>query len=223
MIPSRDENPTQTRSYVTLSLIAINVAVFLYELSLSSADEAQAFFASFAIIPAALSHPASPAAYGTILTSMFLHGGWMHLIGNMWFFWIFGNNIEDSVGHFRFIIFYLLCGVAAALTQVALAPDSEVPMIGASGAISGILGAYMMLFPRARVVTLVPIWFFLQFIRVPAVVFLVVWFGLQFLSGLVSRQFAMTGGVAFWAHVGGFIAGVLLIVPFKKRRVRLFQ
>jgi membrane associated rhomboid family serine protease len=154
---------------------------------------------------------------------MFLHAGWMHVIGNMWFLWVFGRNIEDSVGHIRFIVFYLLCGMAAAAAQVAISPESITPMIGASGAISGVLGAYLLLFPRARVLTLVPIWIFLQFIRVPAVIFLALWFVVQLISGMAMREFNVTGGVAFWAHVGGFVAGLVLIPIFKKRGVRLFQ
>ena len=223
MIPIRDENPTRSVSFVTFGLIFLNVLIFIHELRLSSDDQTQAFLASFALTPAHLIHSPSPSVYATIFTSMFLHGGWMHLIGNMWFLWIFGNNIEDAVGHFRFIVFYLLCGVAAASAQVAISPESTIPMIGASGAISGVLGAYLLLFPRARVLTLVPIWIFLQFIRVPAVIFLLLWFLLQFLSGLAMRQFDRSGGVAFWAHIGGFVAGMLLIVPFKKRGVRQFR
>jgi membrane associated rhomboid family serine protease len=223
MIPLRDDNPTRTFAFVTVGIIALNVVVFWHELSLPDGVRAQAFFGDFALIPAHLTQTHSPEAYRTIFTSMFMHGGWLHLIGNMWFLWIFGNNIEDSVGHFKFIIFYLLCGIAAAAAQVAISPDSIVPMIGASGAISGVLGAYLVLFPRSQILTLVPIWIFLQFIRVPAVIFLILWFAIQFLSGLATSQIHVTGGVAFWAHVGGFVAGLALILPFKKRGVRLFQ
>jgi membrane associated rhomboid family serine protease len=223
MIPIRDENPTRTVSFVTVGLIAANLLVFIHELRLPGEAQARAFFADFALTPAHLAHAPSAAAYATVFTSMFLHAGWMHLIGNMWFLWVFGRNIEDSVGHIRFIVFYLLCGMAAAAAQVAISPESVTPMIGASGAISGVLGAYLLLFPRARVLTLVPIWIFLQFIRVPAVIFLALWFLVQLLSGMAMREFNVTGGVAFWAHVGGFVAGLLLIPIFKKRGVRLFQ
>jgi membrane associated rhomboid family serine protease len=223
MIPLRDDNPTRTFAFVTVGIIALNVVVFWHELTLPQGVSAETFFGSFALIPARLTQLPSPEAYRSIFTSMFLHGGWLHLIGNMWFLWIFGNNIEDSVGHFKFILFYLLCGIAAAAAQVAISPNSTVPMIGASGAISGVLGAYLVLFPRARILTLLPIWIFLQFIRVPAVIFLILWFVIQFLSGLAATQFNVTGGIAFWAHVGGFVAGLLLILPFKKRGVRLFQ
>jgi membrane associated rhomboid family serine protease len=223
MIPIRDDNPTHTVSFATVGLIAVNALVFVHELRLSNEEQARAFFAGFALTPAHLVHTPSPAAYATVFTSMFLHGGWMHIIGNMWYLWIFGNNIEDSVGHFKFIVFYLLCGIAAAAAQVAISPESTAPMIGASGAISGVLSAYLLLFPRARVLTLVPIWIFLQFIRVPAVFFLALWFVMQLLSGFASLGFNLSGGIAFWAHIGGFVAGMALIPIFKKRRVRLFQ
>jgi membrane associated rhomboid family serine protease len=223
MIPLRDDNPTRTVAFVTVLLIVANAAVFVFELSLSSRANLSAFFADFALFPAAVTQAPSLVAYRSVFTSMFMHAGWMHLLGNMLFLWIFGNNIEDSVGHFRYVVFYLLCGVAAAVTQVAMAPDSQVPMVGASGAISGVLGAYLLLFPRAQVLVLVPIWIFIRFIYVPAWLMLIVWFGLQLLSGsLVSARMA-GGGVAFWAHIGGFVAGMLLIPMFKKRRVRLFQ
>jgi membrane associated rhomboid family serine protease len=154
---------------------------------------------------------------------MFLHGGWLHIIGNMLYLWIFGNNVEDSIGHFKFIVFYLLCGIAAAAAQVAISPDSTVPMIGASGAISGVLGAYLLLLPRARVLVLFPIWIFWRVFYVPAMLMLVLWFGMQLLSGLAVLHVDVNGGVAFWAHVGGFVAGILLVPVFKKRGVRLFQ
>jgi membrane associated rhomboid family serine protease len=223
MIPLRDDNPTRTFAFVTVGIIALNAVVFWYELSLPQGAPVQTFFANFALTPAHLTQTHSPQAYSTVLTSMFMHGGWLHIIGNMWFLWIFGNNVEDSVGHFKFIVFYLLCGIAAAAAQVAMSPGSTVPMIGASGAISGVLGAYLLLFPRARILTLVPIWIILQFIRVPAVIFLVLWFAIQFFSGWSSVASAQQGGVAFWAHVGGFVAGMVLILPFKKRGVRLFR
>jgi membrane associated rhomboid family serine protease len=217
MIPLRDDNPTRTVAIVTILMIAQNVIAFFYELS----EPSQAFIADFALIPAAVTHSA-PAAYRTIFTSMFLHGSWLHLIGTMLFLWIFGNNIEDSVGHVKFVFFYLLCGIAAAAAQVAINPDSLVPMIGASGAVSGVLGAYLLLFPRARVLVLLPIWIFIKFVYVPAWLMLIFWFVLQLLSGAATVR--MHGGaVAFWAHIGGFVAGLILIPVFKKRGVRLFQ
>jgi membrane associated rhomboid family serine protease len=223
MIPLRDDRPARTFAFVTVALIVLNAVVFWHELSLPTPDRAQAFFADFALTPAHLTQAPSPDSYRTIFTSMFLHGGWMHILGNMLYLWIFGRNVEDSVGHFKFILFYLLCGVAAAAAQVAIAPDSTVPMIGASGAISGVLGAYLLLFPRARVLVLFPIWIFWRVFYVPALLLLVFWFGMQLLSGLAVLSVDINGGVAFWAHVGGFIAGMLLIPIFKKRSVRLFQ
>jgi membrane associated rhomboid family serine protease len=222
MIPLRDDIPTRTFAFVTVAIIALNAVVFWYELTLPDGPRAEAFFADFALTPAHLTKTHSPEVYRTIFTSMFMHGGWLHLVGNMLFLWIFGNNIEDSVGHFKFIIFYLLCGVAAAAAQVAVSPDSTVPMIGASGAISGVLGAYLLLFPRARVLVLFPIWIFWRLFHVPAVVMLIVWFAMQLLSGWATVG-STQGGVAFWAHVGGFVAGLVLILPFKQRGVRLFQ
>ena len=152
---------------------------------------------------------------------MFLHGGWVHLLGNMLYLWIFGDNIEDKLGHARFIVFYLLCGIGAAVGQIAANPLSDVPMVGASGAIAGILGAYMLLFPRSRVVTLVPIFFFFYFIEIPAILFLGLWFLMQFLYGtltLSTETSVSGGGVAWWAHVGGFITGAGLVFPFRKYR-----
>jgi membrane associated rhomboid family serine protease len=223
MIPLRDDRPTRTFAFVTVAIIALNAFVFWHELSLDSPQHVESFFASFALTPARLTHTASPDSYRTVFTSMFLHGGWMHIIGNMLFLWIFGNNVEDSVGHFRFAAFYLLCGTAAAAAQVAISPDSTAPMIGASGAVSGVLGAYLLLFPRARVLVLFPIWIFWRVFYVPAILFLVFWFGMQLLSGLAVLSLNVNGGVAFWAHVGGFVAGMLLIPIFKKRGVRLFR
>jgi len=222
MIPLRDDNPTRTFAFVTVGIIALNALVFLHELALPQGQASEAFFANFSLVPAEVTETHSPDAYRTIFTSMFMHGGWLHLIGNMWFLWIFGNNIEDSVGHFKFIFFYLLCGIAAAAAQVAISPHSTIPMIGASGAISGVLGAYLLLFPRARVLVLLPIWIFWRIFYVPAVFMLILWFGVQLLSGWATFG-SNEAGVAFWAHVGGFVAGLFLILPFKKRGVRLFQ
>jgi membrane associated rhomboid family serine protease len=223
MIPLRDDRPARTFAFVTVALIVLNAVVFWHELSLPTPDRAQAFFADFALTPAILTQAPSPASYRTIFTSMFLHGGWMHIIGNMLYLWIFGKNVEDSVGHCKFLLFYLLCGVAAATAQVGISPDSTTPMIGASGAISGVLGAYLLLFPRARVLVLFPIWIFWRVFYVPAFLLLVFWFGMQLLSGLAVLSTNINGGVAFWAHIGGFVAGMLLIPIFKKRSVRLFQ
>jgi membrane associated rhomboid family serine protease len=151
-----------------------------------------------------------------VFTSMFLHGSWMHLLGNMWFLWLFGNNIEDSMGRVRFVVFYLLCGVAAALTQVATGPASGIPMVGASGAISGVMGAYLLLYPRVRVYTLLPLGFFFTTIALPAWTMLLYWIGIQTLSGVVGLFGEERGGVAFWAHIGGFVAGILLVKLFAR-------
>jgi membrane associated rhomboid family serine protease len=224
MIPLRDDNPTKTVAFVTIAIIAANIFVFIHELMLPSPAHVQAFFADFALVPAEVARASSAAAYETVFTSMFLHGSWLHIIGNMWFLWIFGDNVEDSVGHFKFIVFYLLCGIGAAAAQVAISPNSNIPMIGASGAISGVLGAYLLVFPRARVLVLFPIWIFWRIFYVPAVVMLGLWFLLQAFSGLaVAGADVNSGGVAFWAHIGGFVAGIALIPLFKKRGVRLFQ
>ena len=223
MIPIRDDNPTRTAAFVTIALIVANALAFFYELSLPPGNGVESFFADFALIPVNVTHAPSVGELRSVFTSMFLHGGWLHLIGNMWFLWIFGNNVEDSVGHFKFILFYLLCGVAAGVAQVASAPESHVPMIGASGAISGVLGAYLLLYPRARVLVLIPIWIILKFLYVPAWLLLIFWFALQLFSGWAMVGAAQSGGVAFWAHVGGFVAGIALIPLFKKRYVRLFQ
>jgi membrane associated rhomboid family serine protease len=151
-----------------------------------------------------------------VFSSMFLHGSWMHLIGNMWFLWLFGNNIEDSMGRVRFLVFYLLCGVAAAITQVAISPASGIPMVGASGAISGVMGAYLILYPRVRVYTLLPLGFFFTTIALPAWTMLLYWIGIQALSGVVGLFGEERGGVAFWAHIGGFVAGIVLIKLFAR-------
>ena len=223
MIPLRDDVPSRGVPAMTVALIAANVLVFFHELALPGDAGAQAFFARYALTPDHLVHRGRAADFATIFTSMFLHGGWMHIIGNMLYLWIFGKSVEGAVGHLRFILFYLLCGVWAAAAQVGMSPDSTVPMLGASGAISGVLGAYLLLFPRSRVLLLIPLWIIVRFIEVRAVWVLLFWFVLQLFSGWASLSTAGGGGVAFWAHVGGFVAGMVLILPFKKRGVRLFR
>ncbi|MCS7235669.1 MAG: rhomboid family intramembrane serine protease [Armatimonadota bacterium] len=219
MIPLRDSVPARRPPVVMLAMLATCVVVFLYELSLTPWELAE-FFRTFGVVPARLLGPDPP--YYTLVTSMFLHGGWVHLLGNMLYLWIFGNNVEDAMGHGGFATFYLLCGLAAAAVQVAFQPDSPVPMVGASGAIAGVLGAYLVLFPHARILALVPMGFFTQLAEVPAVLFLPLWFLLQLLYGLASlgAPTQLGGGVAFWAHVGGFVAGVLLVRLFAPRRRR---
>jgi len=210
MIPLRDIIPSRTTPVVTISLIAVNVLVFLYELALGRGVDA--FTLYWGLVPAAFS-------WVTVLTSMFLHGGILHVAGNMLYLWIFGDNVEDRMGHGRFLVFYLLCGVAAALAQTITAPDSLVPMVGASGAIAGVMGAYFVLYPKSRIVTLVPLFFFFQIIEVPAILFLGIWFLMQFVSGLgsiVTVAARSTGGIAFWAHVAGFVAGISGVVVFRR-------
>jgi membrane associated rhomboid family serine protease len=227
VLPLNDDNPTEITPVVTLALIIACVLVFLYQVSLPP-EAGELFVYRYGAIPGAIvGHAALPPeavalpAFATLLTSMFLHGGWMHLIGNMLYLWIFGNNIEDVMGHVRFVIFYITCGILAALSHALIDPASTVPMVGASGAISGVLGAYLLLFPRAQVLVLIPLGIFTRLMYVPAGFVLGLWFVLQLLSGgmTLGRQ---GGGVAFFAHVGGFVAGMALIGVFKRPDVRFF-
>lgn len=227
MIPLHDDNPTHIRPLLTIGLIVTCVLVYLWQMSLGARGGQLAVYA-FGLIPARLVEGAQlppelalvPPA-GTVFTSMFLHGGFMHLAGNMLYLWIFGNNVEDAMGHTRFIVFYLLCGIGAALAQALMEPSSEIPMIGASGAISGVLGAYLLLYPHARVLVGIPIGFFIHATRLPALWVLGLWFVFQ----LVSNAFddGEGGGVAWLAHIGGFIAGMVLVPFFKDRDVPLFH
>ena len=228
MIPIRDDAPRSTTPYITYFLIILNVVVFLYEAMLGAQSHAalNALLFQFGVVPrvdtAILSGSTelSPAA-GIIplFTSMFLHGSWLHVIGNMWFLWIFGDNIEDYLGHFKYLIFYLLSGLAAGLLHILFNLNSGVPSVGASGAIAGVMGGYFVLYPRARVLTLVPLIVFFTFWWLPAWIFLAYWFVIQFLSGAATAIAAtsQTGGIAFWAHVGGFAAGILMIKLFPPR------
>lgn len=210
MIPIRDVIPSRTTPGVTITLIALNVLVYLFQLMLTERGQ-DAFILAFGVVPAYFTMV-------SVFTSMFVHGGLAHLAGNMLFLWIFGDNVEDRLGHGRFIAFYLMCGVAAALAQTALQPDSLVPMVGASGAIAGVMGAYLVLYPHSRVLMLVPFPVFL--FELPAIVFLGMWFFVQFLNGVnqlpVFEKDAISGGVAFWAHVAGFVAGLILVVFMKR-------
>jgi membrane associated rhomboid family serine protease len=223
MIPLKDKNPTQRIPFVNVAIIIANVAVFLYQVS--SGEQVGLIFQRYSVIPAELSAAFSAShlkilTVGTLFTSMFLHGGWLHLGGNMLYLWVFGDNIEDKLGHARYLLFYFMCGVLSAVAHVVIDPQSTIPTVGASGAISGVLGAYLLLFPRAKVLTVIPIFVFLQFVELPAVLVLGLWFVLQFFSGLASLgyQTAGMGGVAWWAHIGGFIAGIILILPMRKYR-----
>jgi len=236
MIPLKDDTPRLSTPLLNYFLIVANLVVFLFELSLGRRSQTN-FFNTFGLVPARLSamlqgavqhlhahsHGIAPEfALLPILTSMFLHAGWLHLIFNMWFLWVFGRTVEDTLGHFPYLVFYLTCGVAAAMAQTASDPSSMIPTVGASGAIAGVMGGYFALYPRARVMMLVP-FFFIFFLWLPAWVVLGYWFVLQFLSGvgtsLVGSD-AHSGGVAVWAHVGGFLAGVLLVRLFPSRTRR---
>ena len=232
MFPLKDDNPTEITPFVTVILIVANVVVWLL---VQHAGVGEEFLESLCVygaipgeitgaIPAGQLVPLGPGACrtggsgaGTVLSSMFLHGGWMHLIGNMWFLWVFGNNIEDSMGHLRFVVFYVLTGLLATLVHIATSSASGVPVVGASGAISGVMGAYIVLYPRVRVHTLIILVFFIRVVTLPAVAMLGFWFLLQLLEGSMSR--AVGGGVAFWAHVGGFVAGVALIKLSERRKL----
>jgi membrane associated rhomboid family serine protease len=231
VFPYRDENQTVRTPVVTFLLIALNGLAWLLVQGAGMDPAISASVCNLGLIPGELLGTAQPgqgfdmgngmaclvdagSAPEHIFTSMFLHGGWLHLLGNMWFLWLFGNNVEDSMGHFRYLVFYLASGVAAAMAQVLSAPDSIVPMVGASGAISGVMGGYIVLYPRVRVFTLVPLGFIITSMALPAWVMLGYWMALQIFGGLAAR--AGEGGVAFWAHAGGFVAGVVLIKLFAR-------
>lgn len=223
MIPLRDKNPTRRIPVVTIALIAINILVFLYEVSLG--EGLALFFQNFGAVPRSVVSSLTPGQFlpGIVLpllTATFVHGGWLHLIGNMLYLWVFGDNVEDKLGRSRFLIFYILCGLVASGFHVAVDPTSAVPMVGASGAISGVLGAYILMFPGARVVTLIPVFIFLQVAELPALVVLGFWFVMQFFNGVLSLGFETggMGGVAWWAHIGGFVSGLVLVFPFRRFR-----
>jgi membrane associated rhomboid family serine protease len=225
VFPLKDDNPSESAPVGTVALIVLNALFFVYQISLEAggADGAragQAFIEEFGLVPCRLTGacrvgPELPAPVLTIFTSMFMHGGLFHIGGNMLYLWIFGNNVEDTLGHARYLLFYLLSGIAAALAQTAIGPGSVVPMVGASGAVSGVLGAYLVLFPRAHVTTLIILGFFFRLVQIPAMVVLGFWIVLQVLNGLGS--FGSSGGVAFFAHIGGFLAGIGLLYVLKPR------
>lgn len=217
MIPLKDDNPVSITPFITIGLIVMNVVLFLNQLTLSPQAYQQMVY-TYGAVPLAIIQGQN---LHSILTSMFLHGGFAHLLGNMLFLWIFADNIENLTGHGRFILFYLLCGLAAFLTHFIMAPTSQVPMIGASGAISGVLGAYAIRFPRARVHVLWFLFFIISVDRIPAAIVLGLWFVIQILSALSAS--ASSAGVAWYAHIGGFIAGVILIRYFEKRRVVVYH
>lgn len=210
MFPIRDHNPSGRTPYVTYILMAANVGIFLsYVGIMQDARAINAFWYDWAIIPARIS---DGDGFHTLVSSMFLHGGFLHLAGNMLFLWIFGDNVEDTLGHWRYLAFYVASGVAAALAQYGMEPTSMVPTVGASGAIAGVMGAYLLLFPKAKVDILIIFIVFFRIFPIPAWIMLAVWFAMQFVGGIGSDPDA--GGVAYWAHAGGFVAGLLLAVPF---------
>jgi membrane associated rhomboid family serine protease len=220
MIPLYDTARRRRLPLVTWLLIAANIAIFIYEVGFSPAA-LERFIRTWGLVPAQLF--AQPQIeWVTILTSMFLHGGWLHILSNMWVLFIFGDNVEERMGGLSYLLFYLLSGVAAALLQSFLLPSSSVPMIGASGAIAGVLGAYLILFPHARVASLVPILFIFTVIQVPAALFLLFWFVSQLFSGWLAIGGAAGSGVAWWAHVGGFLFGILTVFLFARRRIYHF-
>lgn len=225
MIPIHDDSPTRHPPVLTTLFIAACVVMFLWQISGGPAHQQNVIYA-LGVIPSVLLGNAylDPQlvwvpVFATVITSMFLHGGWMHLIGNMLYLWVFGNNVEDAMGHVRFVFFYLICGIAAVFAQTLPNPDSAIPMVGASGAISGVLGAYLLLLPRARVLVMIPFGFYFHTMRLPAAIVLGLWFILQLVNSLLADP--GEGGVAFGAHIGGFIAGMVLIPLFKRRGVRL--
>jgi hypothetical protein len=220
MIPLRDDNKAQRVPVVTRAIILANVLAFAFELSLG--DSLTEFMREWGVVPGRLiasfaGDTALPVELATVLTSMFLHGGWLHLIGNMWYLWIFGDNVEDRMNPVRYLVFYLAAGAVAALVHSALLPGSPVPTVGASGAIAGVLGAYAQAYPRARVLTLIPVFFFFQVVAIPALILLGIWFLIQFISGTLSFG-SGSGGVAWWAHIAGFIFGFVTMAVMNRRR-----
>jgi len=230
MFPYRDENQAQRASIITWMIIALNILVWIFAQGAGSSLALAKSVCELGLIPGELTLSLPPGTafpmgegiacatdpgrqISHVITSMFLHGSWMHILGNMWFLWIFGNNIEDSMGHLRFLAFYLVCGLAAAMAQVLASPNSPIPMVGASGAISGVMGAYLILYPRVKVYAIIPLGFIFTSVGMPAWVMLGYWFLIQIVSGAMSAG-GEGGGVAFWAHAGGFIAGVVLIKLF---------
>lgn len=223
MIPFKDDNPTRTFPFFTIGLIILNTILFILQITYPADPEKIVY--SYGAIPHFLLtfktiQPIHPVL--TVFSSMFMHGGLLHLVSNMLYLWIFGNNIEDRLGHIRFIIFYLLCGTVAAYTHAITEPSSMIPMVGASGAVSGILGAYLLLFPRARVYTLIFLGFFIQIVRLPAFFVIGLWIVIQFINGMVSKGLAAQRGVAWFAHIGGFGFGFLTIRLFLKKKSRIF-
>lgn len=230
MIPFRDDVPAKQFPVITVLIILANLGAFLYQLTLPP-PELERFIFQFGVVPAELlsvgqsltAHPVSVPL--SIVTSMFLHGGWLHLIGNMWYLWVFGDNVEDRMGHSRFLFFYLISGVVASSVHVFFNPDSLLPTIGASGAVAGVLGAYLLSYPFARILTIIPLFIFWPVVELPALLVLGFWFLLQLINGAVAAAVdtGEVGGVAWWAHIGGFVAGMILIGIFAKRPVQRYS
>lgn len=219
MFPLQDTVRARSFPIINWLLILANLLVFvLAELPLSE-PQLERFIFTYGLVPQSL-FAGQPQAYLTLLTHMFLHGGWLHLISNLWALYIFGDNVEDRMGSGRYLVFYLACGLVAALAQAYISPDSDLPLVGASGAIAGVLGAYLVLFPTARVITLIPLFILPWFVEIPAVAYLVFWFISQFFSGVLALGAPTMGGVAYWAHIGGFVAGLLLVRLAVARRPR---
>lgn len=215
MFPLKDTIRSRSFPLVNWLIIATNLLIFIYASSLGNAIDN--FYSTYGLIPASFSF-SNPQSLLTLFTSMFLHGGWLHIISNLWALYIFGDNVEDRMGPVGYLVFYLLCGLAAGLAQVVLTPDQSIPGIGASGAIAGVLAAYLVLFPRSRVITLILLFFFITFAEIPAVLYLGFWFLVQFLSGLMTLGASQNvGGIAYWAHIGGFLSGLLLVYLFAGR------
>jgi membrane associated rhomboid family serine protease len=212
MIPLRDVIPSRTVPFLTVSIIVLNALAWFYELGLPRED-LPVFLRQFGVVPAYFTVP-------TLISSMFLHGSWSHVLGNMWYLWIFGDNVEDRMGHFRFLIFYLLCGIVAALGQIFIDPTSTLPTIGASGAIAGVMGAYFVLYPQSRVLTLIPLIIFWEIVELPAIFLLGFWFLMQLFSAgaIAATAHSQAGGVAFMAHVAGFLTGLVGGFVFRKRQ-----
>jgi len=221
VIPLKDLTPRRSAPIMTILLIVANTAVFLYQVSLSP-RAGDALVNSYGLVPLRIQYALAGAHHVTLaqalvplFTCMFLHGGWMHIIGNMWFLWIFGGNVEDRFGSFSYLLFYLVCGLGSGISQVLFSWGSRIPSVGASGAISGVLGAYVVFFPGSRILTLVPLFIIWFTARIPAFVFILLWFAAQFLSGLGSLGAVNRGGVAWWAHVGGFLIGAFIAMATK--------
>jgi membrane associated rhomboid family serine protease len=220
MLPLRDNIQAISRPIITYIILGLNILVFIYEISLGT--HLDVFINQFGAVPYNIFSQGGLASYMTLFTSMFMHANLMHIIGNMLFLWIFADNIEDHIGHVMFIIFYLTCGLAGTLLHAVVTPASTIPMIGASGAISGVLGAYIILYPKARISALIPFGFFLRVVQLPSVVFLGIWFLMQFLFSISSIR-GTGGGVAYLAHVGGFVVGLLWALPFKFKQKKHYE